>query len=403
VARWLRERLLEVLRWEEADREPPDASDPLHAEQCGDRAARLFQLAELSALLAAADGQEAAEEAFLIGILHDASGWLTSPSGPTPETASACLPEWVTRGDESPAGSYVEEAVRILDGDEASAPHDFDREACRHRAWEARRSWLEGVEGPVDRLPQVTAKLFRLEQLHCRFQETLETEKLEALAEFAAGAGHEINNPLAIIGGRAQLLLKDETDPERRRDLALVNAQVKRAHEMIADMRLFARPPQPEPERFDLVELVEGLLDDLGPQAAERAVSLSRSGDEGPLEIEADPAQLDVALRAVCRNALEAIGHGGHLEVSLRGLSGEVEIRVTDNGPGILPEHRRHLFDPFYSSRQAGRGLGFGLSKCWRIVTNHGGRIEVQSEPGQGATFTIRLPRRGPAGGPNVR
>jgi signal transduction histidine kinase len=86
------------------------------------------------------------------------------------------------------------------------------------------------------------------------------------------------------------------------------------------------------------------------------------------------------------------------VEISLRGLPGEVEIRVADNGPGILPEHRRHLFDPFYSSRQAGRGLGFGLSKCWRIVTNHGGRIEVQSEPGQGATFTIRLPWREAAG-----
>jgi signal transduction histidine kinase len=294
---------------------------------------------------------------------------------------------------------HVEEAVRILEGDGASAPDDFDPEACRRRAWEARRSWLEAVEGPVDRLPQLTAQLFRLEQLERQFQATLETEKLEALAEFAAGAGHEINNPLAIIGGRAQLLLKDETDPERRRDLALVNAQVKRAHEMIADMRLFARPPQPQPESVDLVELVEGLLDDLGLQAAERAVSLSRSGDEGPLEIEADPAQLDVALRALCRNALEAIGHGGHVEISLRGLSGQVEIGVTDNGPGILPDHRRHLFDPFYSSRQAGRGLGFGLSKCWRIVTNHGGRIEVESEPGQGATFTITLPRRGSAGG----
>jgi signal transduction histidine kinase len=89
---------------------------------------------------------------------------------------------------------------------------------------------------------------------------------------------------------------------------------------------------------------------------------------------------------------LEAIGHHGHVQIGLRRLPGRVEIRVTDDGPGILPEHRRHLFDPFYSARQAGRGLGFGLSKCWRIVTNHGGLIDVESEPGQGATFTITLP-----------
>ena len=159
-------------------------------------------------------------------------------------------------------------------------------------------------------------------------------------------------------------------------------------------MRLFARPPRPEPERIDLVQLVDTLLGDLAPQAAERAVSLSRSGDAGPLEIEADPVQLNVALRALCKNALEAIGHNGHVEVALRGLPGHVEIRVSDDGPGISPEHRRHLFDPFYSARQAGRGLGFGLSKCWRIVTNHAGRIDVQSPPDQGATFTITLPKR---------
>jgi signal transduction histidine kinase len=69
-------------------------------------------------------------------------------------------------------------------------------------------------------------------------------------------------------------------------------------------------------------------------------------------------------------------------------------IHVSDNGPGIAPEHRQHIFEPFFSARQAGRGLGMGLSKCWRIVTNHGGRIGVEDDPGQGAVFTVRLPRR---------
>jgi len=69
----------------------------------------------------------------------------------------------------------------------------------------------------------------------------------------------------------------------------------------------------------------------------------------------------------------------------------EVRIHLRDDGPGLKPEERRHLFDPFYSARQAGRGLGLGLSKAWRIVSNHGGRIEVESQPGCGATFTIVL------------
>ncbi len=190
------------------------------------------------------------------------------------------------------------------------------------------------------------------------------------------------------------MLLKDETDPERRRELAVVNAQVKRAHEMIADMRLFARPPRPEFRQVDLAALVDGLLAEIGPQAAERGITLKRSGDPGPLEIEADPAQLSVAVHALCRNAMEAIGRGGRIDVTLAGTERAVELRVSDDGPGILPEHRRHLFDPFYSARQAGRGLGLGLSKCWRIASGHGGRITVDSRPGEGAVFTITLPRR---------
>src|SRR6185437_16828111 len=97
-----------------------------------------------------------------------------------------------------------------------------------------------------------------------------------------------------------------------------------------------------------------------------------------------------------------AVPNGGRVEVILsrpcptNGKVGdhrqEIEIVVRDNGPGIPPEIRRHLFDPFYSGRGAGRGLGLGLSKCWRIVANHGGRIEVESEVGRGATFKIRLP-----------
>lgn len=235
----------------------------------------------------------------------------------------------------------------------------------------------------------------RLEQLEKHFQATLETEKLAAMAEFAAGAGHEINNPLAIIAGRAQLLLADETDPERRRELAVIHAQVKRAYEMIADMRLFARPPQPERQRFDLIPLLDAVVADLASQGLERAIQVVRLGPAGPLELEADPTQLEVALRAMGKNALELIAQGGQIQIEARQEGHEVCIRVSDNGPGITPEQRRHLFDPFYSARQAGRGLGLGLSKCWRIVTNHGGRIGVQSQPGQGATFSIFLPQSG--------
>ena len=239
------------------------------------------------------------------------------------------------------------------------------------------------------------------------FQRALENEKLEAMAEFAAGAGHEINNPLTVISGRAQLLLREENDAERRHALALISAQAMRVHEMIADMMLFARPPQPELQRVDLVPLIEEIIAEFGPRCERQETSLEWINRfPGPVIVEADRVQIGVVLRAICRNALEALQSGGHVEILLEAVSArpdadaallpngavEARIHIRDDGPGIKPEERRHLFDPFYSARQAGRGLGLGLSKAWRIVTNHGGRIEVANRPDRGAEFIVVLP-----------
>jgi signal transduction histidine kinase len=231
-------------------------------------------------------------------------------------------------------------------------------------------------------------------ELRAAFDAALEAEKLEALAEFAAGAGHEINNPLTVISGRAQLLLRDETDTERRRTLALIRAQAVRVHEMIADMRLFARPPEPEWKPVDLAAIIDRIAQELGDEYARQEIAVVRTGQVGVVPVEADPVQMNVALRALCRNSAEAIGRAGRIELEIRPEPDEVLVLVRDTGPGITSEERRHIFDPFFSARQAGRGLGLGLSKAWRIVTNHGGRIEVESQPGHGATFVIRLPRQ---------
>ncbi len=213
------------------------------------------------------------------------------------------------------------------------------------------------------------------------------------MAEFAAGAGHEMNNPLAVISGRAQLLLRDETAPQRRNELALIHAQAIRVHEMIADMRLYATAPRPERHSVELVELVRRATDELRAAAIEQETELVFAPSTDTLPILADPVQVAVAVKAIVQNALEALAQGGRIEVSLDGSGEEATITIADNGPGILPEERPHIFEPFYAARQAGRGLGMGLSKAWRIVTNHGGRIEVASTSSCGATFVIRLAR----------
>ena len=234
-------------------------------------------------------------------------------------------------------------------------------------------------------------------KIQIEFDDRLQTAKLDSLKEFAYGAGHELNNPLANIASRAQTLLREETQPDRRRRLAAINTQAFRAHEMLADMMLFARPPRLAPEPVDLVRLADEVLAELAEDAAAQQTTLHPPGRREPLMITADPVQLRVALRAMCVNSLEALGRAGNVTIEVASPNdGYAEVTITDDGPGISSEIREKIFDPFFSGREAGRGLGFGLSKAWRIVTLHGGQIVVHSQSGRGASFTIMLPTNSP-------
>ncbi len=393
LLRWLLDHATQVLQWGE-DYQVPNATSATQVLEYSTRQVASDLLVSELASAQAGEDPELADEAKFLGLLSGAESWLGIVA---PELdASTVLPDWLLQANSTPAGCHVAEAIRIAEADEAPETPDLDLQARCDWAEQNARSWAREIDGIPSLLPSLTAKLGRLSALEHKFRETLEAEKLESLAELAAGAGHEINNPLAIIGGRSQLLLRDEESPERQRELALIVAQVRRANEMIADMRLFSRPPEPEPEAFDLLELVSQTVAEFADQATDRAIELVRIGEIEPVQIEADPVQIGVVLHAIVRNAIEAIGREGVVEISVRRTPVGAEVSVADDGPGILPEERRHLFDPFYSARQAGRGLGFGLSKAWRIVTNHGGKIEVDSEPGEGAVFVVKLRHRIP-------
>jgi hypothetical protein len=227
------------------------------------------------------------------------------------------------------------------------------------------------------------------------FAERLQQAKLESLKELAYGASHEINNPLANIATRAQALLQDERRPERRRSLEAIHEQALRAHEMISDLMLFARPPKLERKQTDLAAVVRQAVEGINPECRRREIELAVSIDEDLPNLHADGAQLAVAIRALVVNAMEAVGRQGSISVSAARSDANrkmISLKVRDNGPGIPPEMLPKIFDPFFSGREAGRGLGFGLSKCWRIVTDHDGRISANSTPGEGAVFTIEIP-----------
>ena len=147
------------------------------------------------------------------------------------------------------------------------------------------------------------------------FAGAVEQEKLAALKEFAYGAGHEINNPLANISARAQTLLKDEHDPERRQKLAAINTQAFRAHEMIADLMLFAQPPEWKATHVAIGPLVAELESAWRRQAAEQQTDLQRAHRRPVARRLGRPQRLGRGAAALVANALEALGRGGTIEL----------------------------------------------------------------------------------------
>ena len=231
------------------------------------------------------------------------------------------------------------------------------------------------------------------DELRRWFADELRRAKLDAMKELAYGASHEINNPLANIALRAQTLLKREDDVDKRKALEAMHRAAMRAHEMISDLMLFARPPQLVKAPVDVGAVAKEVAAELAPRAESAETLLLVANATAPVIVNADAAQLAVALRTAVENSLDALGQGGEVRLSVDEKAGNAVLRVIDNGPGVPAEIQPHAFDPFFSGREAGRGLGFGLSKCWRIVTDHGGAVRLDSEPGQGVTVTITLPK----------
>ena len=216
---------------------------------------------------------------------------------------------------------------------------------------------------------------------------------MTALADFAAGAGHEINNPLAIISGHAQILLEKAQTPEQRRRLAAIIAQTKRAYEMIADIRLFACPPEPHRTYFNIFSFFDELVAGYASPNSEFPIPIriKRAGDsDGTANVFCDRQILRMVFDALLQNAFEAAKNKTPLiEITPSFHSEEScwQILVADNGPGIGAEERERVFFPYYSGRDAGRGLGFGLPRSWALMKKMGGKLALEEHG-----FVVTLP-----------
>ena len=220
--------------------------------------------------------------------------------------------------------------------------------------------------------------------------ESLRLAKLSALAEFAAGAGHEINNPLAVISGEAQYILahKDDwlaSDEEEssHESLAKIIGQTKRIHGILRELMQFARPAVPRLTTTDLVALLREVAS---------AHDITFEPPKESIRVRIDAGQVKAALGCLVKTSLEAIAVGGWVRLSV-GLGTRVEVHVEDSGPGPRPEQVPHLFDPFYCGRSAGRGKGFGLPVAWRLARQQGGDVVYAGRVEKATRFTMSLPR----------
>lgn len=227
-----------------------------------------------------------------------------------------------------------------------------------------------------------------------RTQEQLaRNEKLAAIGALAAGVAHEINNPTAIIRGNTELLLM-ELPPQAagREEAEEVKKQTERIARITENLLAFARRQAPHEEGVDINALLEDILTQLPHQIAMHGVNIKRKYAVELPPICADGGQLRQVFTNFMVNAVEAMEAGGMLLLETDLRDGQLMVDITDTGPGISDEVREKLFNPFFTTKR--RGSGLGLSVSYGIVERHGGTIEVHSEPGRGATFRVRLPIR---------
>lgn len=223
-----------------------------------------------------------------------------------------------------------------------------------------------------------------------REQRLIRSERLAAVGKIAAQITHEVRNPLSSIGLNAEML-EEETSGEARKLARAIVKEVDRLTEITEEYLRFARLPRPKLEREDLGELMKSLIAFMHQELEGRRVTVDARLDPALPPIAADEHQLRQALLNLMRNAVEAMRDGGRLTLAAERVDDGrvVELTISDTGEGIAAEHLPKIFDPFFSTKEGGTGLGLALTQ--QIIVEHGGRIEVRSEPGRGTTFIVRL------------
>jgi len=221
------------------------------------------------------------------------------------------------------------------------------------------------------------------------------SSSLNALAEMAGGAAHELNNPLSVISGRAQLLAESESDPEKKQILEQIKKSTSEISGIIDELMTFAKPSPPRPTQTDIKEMLDEAM-----QLASRKTNVEQADVEVEVaesveKVFVDSGQVVSAIANIISNSLESYpnGHGPvNVSAAVDESADFVRVTVRDSGCGMDRETLQKATQPFFSGQQAGRKRGMGLAHAVRLIELNGGRLNIESEPGSGTTVTIYLP-----------
>jgi signal transduction histidine kinase/ActR/RegA family two-component response regulator len=260
--------------------------------------------------------------------------------------------------------------------------------------------WIGGMRASLK--THRVALLETRSRLDGTLDQLMQAGKLSALGQLVAGVAHEINNPLAGVVGYTQLLMQHRLPAGVRRRLETIAAEAQRMTVIVRNLLIFARRHAPEKTLLGLNGIVEKTLELKAYQFRVNQITIIKDlAPDLPITL-LDFNQIQQVLINLLINAQQAIreaGRGGTIRLATRAVDDRIELRVTDDGPGIPAEIGERIFEPFFTTKKEDKGTGLGLSLCYGIMQEHGGTIRVESPSGEGATFILSFPVvRGPAG-----
>lgn len=225
-------------------------------------------------------------------------------------------------------------------------------------------------------------------------QRLRQTERLAEMGTLASGMAHEIGTPMNVILGRAEQLMRKTQEETTKKSLEVIVAQVERITKIMNQLLTFARRKPSERRRVNLGQALDDCLEVLQERIRRMCIKIESNYETTlhPVHVLADPDQMSQVFLNLFINAIHAMPDGGTLRISLERTNSHVKAIVADTGHGIPKEDLPKIFAPFFTTKEVGQGTGLGLTVVHGIIQEHGGSIEVESEPGQGTTFTVTLP-----------